>query len=187
MAVKQGQNTVNPIRDLEQIQIIKEYLLHQSYRDYFLFTFGINSGLRINDILKLRVIDVQNTDYLQVKEKKTNQTRKVRMTSVLKQEIEKYTRQMADSDLLFPSRKGTGPIGRETAWRIINNAAQVCGIEGATGTHSMRKTFGYHFYQQTKDVATLQQIFGHSAPSVTLRYIGVTPETADQLLEQFCL
>lgn len=136
MAVKQGQNTVNPIRDPEQIQIIKEYLLHQSYQDYFLFTFGINSGLRINDILKLRVIDVRNTDYLRVKEKKTNQTRKFRMTSVLKQEIEKYTRQMADSDLLFPSRKGTGPIGRETAWRIINNTAQMCGIEGGSDRHA---------------------------------------------------
>ncbi|WP_232454584.1 hypothetical protein [Domibacillus aminovorans] len=49
-------------------------------------------------------------------------------------------------------------------WRIINGAARACGIEGAIGTHTMRKTFGYHFYQQTKDVAMLQQIFGRSRP-----------------------
>ncbi|WP_430756995.1 hypothetical protein [Pseudobacillus badius] len=58
MTNKQGQNSVEPIRDLEKIRMIKEYLLHQSYRDYFLFTFGINSGLRISDILPLRVMYV---------------------------------------------------------------------------------------------------------------------------------
>ncbi|MCI2257104.1 site-specific integrase [Domibacillus sp. PGB-M46] len=187
MAANQGQNTVDPIRDPEQIRAMKEYLLHQSYRDYFLFTFGINSGLRISDIIGLRVMDVRNTDYLRIKEKKTSKVRKIRMTGALKQEIEKYTRQMADSDLLFPSRKGKGPIGRETAWRVVNSAARACDIGGSIGTHTMRKTFGYHFYQQTKDVAMLQQIFGHSAPSVTLRYIGINDEMVDQVLERFSL
>lgn len=187
MAEKQGQNTVDPIRDPEQIRAMKEYLLHQSYRDYFLFTFGINSGLRISDIISLRVMDVRNTDHLRVKEKKTGKIRKIRMTGALKQEIEKYTRQMAGSDLLFPSRKGKGPIGRENAWRVVNGAARACGITGAIGTHTMRKTFGYHFYQQTKDVAMLQQIFGHSAPSVTLRYIGINDEMIDNVLTTFSL
>jgi integrase len=187
MAAKQGQNSVDPIRDPEQIRAMKDYLLHQSYRDYFLFTFGINSGLRISDIVSLRVMDVRNTEHLRIKEKKTGNIRKIRMPGALKQEIEKYTRQMADSDLLFPSRKGKGAIGRETAWRVINGAARACRIEGAIGTHTMRKTFGYHFYQQTKDVAMLQQIFGHSAPSVTLRYIGISDEMVDQVLEQFSL
>ena len=187
MAKRQGQNTVDPIRDPEQIRAMKEHLLHQSYRDYFLFVFGLNSGLRLSDIVGLRVMDVRNTDHLRVKEKKTGNIRKIRMTGALKQEIEKYTRQMADSDLLFPSRKGKGPIGRETAWRVINGAARACGITGAIGTHTMRKTFGYHFYQQTKDVAMLQQIFGHSAPSVTLRYIGINEDMMDQALDQFSL
>ncbi len=189
MVEKQGQNTVDPIRDPEQIQAMKEYLLHKSYRDYFLFAFGINSGLRISDIVGLRVMDVRNTDHLQVKEKRTEKIRKIRMTGALKQEIEKYTRQMADSDFLFPSRKGKGtsPIGRETAWRIVNSAARACGIRGAIGTHTMRKTFGYHFYKQTKDVAMLQQIFGHSAPSVTLRYIGFTDDMVNQAFEEFSL
>jgi integrase len=187
MAARQGQNSVDPIRDPEQIRAMKDYLLHQSYRDYFLFTFGINSGLRISDIVSLRVMDVRNTAHLRIKEKKTGKIRKIRMTGALKQEIERYTRQMADSDLLFPSRKGKDAIGREMAWRVINGAARACRIEGAIGTHTMRKTFGYHFYQQTKDVAMLQQIFGHSAPSVTLRYIGISDEMVDQVLEKFSL
>jgi len=66
----QGQNSVEPIRDPGKIRDMKEYLLHQSYRDYFLFTFGINSGLRISDILPLRVMDVKYTEHLRVKEKR---------------------------------------------------------------------------------------------------------------------
>ncbi|OCA89313.1 site-specific integrase [Pseudobacillus wudalianchiensis] len=187
MTTKQGQNSVEPIRDPEQIRMMKEYLLHKSYRDYFLFVFGINSGLRISDILPLRVMDVRNTEHLRIREKKTGNYRKIKMSAALKQEIEKYTRRMADSDPLFPSRKGNVPIGRETAWRLINEASRVCGVEGAIGTHTMRKTFGYHFYQRTKDVAMLQQIFGHSSPAITLRYIGINDEMMDQALEEFSL
>lgn len=58
-------------------------------------------------------------EYLCVKEKKTDHIRKIKMTTALKQEIEKYIRRMSDSDYLFPSRKGNRPISRETAWRII--------------------------------------------------------------------
>ncbi|WP_353643401.1 hypothetical protein [Bacillus sp. 37MA] len=51
----------------------------------------------------------------------------------------------------------------------------------------MRKTFGYHFYQQTKDVAMMQQIFGHTGPSATLRYICINDDMVDQVLETFSL
>jgi site-specific recombinase XerD len=95
---------------------------------------------------------------LRIKEKKTGNIRKIKMAAALKQEIEKYTRGMADSDYLFPSRKGNRLISRETAWRIINEAAKAWGVEGPIGTHTMRKNFGYHFYQQAKDVAMVQQI-----------------------------
>jgi integrase len=136
----QGQNSVESIRDPEKIREMKEYLLYRSYRDYFLFTFRINSSLRISDILPLRVMDVKYTKHLRVKEKKAGNVRKIKMIAALKQEIEKYTRGMAHSDYLFPSRKGNRPISRETAWRIINEVAKECGVKGPIGTHTMRKT-----------------------------------------------
>ena len=184
---KTGQNRVEPIRDPEKIREMKEYLLHKSYRDYFLFVFGINSGLRISDILPLRVMDVKYTEHLNIREKKTKNIRKIKMTSSLKSEIEKYIKYKADSDYLFPSRKGNRPIGREAAWRIINEAARAVEIEGSIGTHTLRKTFGYHFYQQYKDVAMLQEILGHSSPSITLRYIGINDDMVDKALDGFAL
>lgn len=184
---KIGANAVEPLRDKEKIKEIKELLLHQSYRNYFLFVFGINSGLRISDIINLRVLDVKYTEHLKVREKKTHKIRKVKMTASLKNEIEKYVRNMADSDYLFPSRKGNKPISRVQAWKIINDAAREVGITDAIGTHTLRKTFGYHFYQKTKDAAMLQKIFGHSSPSITLRYIGINDDMIDQALDDFAL
>lgn len=187
MAEKKGANAVEPIRDLEKIQEMKQYLLHRSYRDYFLFIFGINSGLRISDILPLKAKDVKGTKYITIQEKKTKNIRKMIITKALKEEIHTYTYRMSDEDYLFPSRKGDKPISRVQAWKIIHGAAQACGVEGPIGTHTLRKTFGYHFYQQTKDVAMLQYIFGHSSPSITLRYIGINDDMVDQALEMFSL
>ncbi|OHR74757.1 site-specific integrase [Bacillus sp. UMB0893] len=184
---KIGANTVEPIRDRDKISEMKEVLLHQSYRNYFLFVFGINSGLRISDIISLRVLDVRYLDYLKVREKKTKKIRKIKMTLVLKTEIEKYIKNMADSDYLFPSRKGDQPISRVQAWKIITDAAKEVGITDSIGTHTLRKTFGYHFYQKTKDAAMLQKIFGHSSPSITLKYIGISDDMIDRALDDFAL
>lgn len=182
-----GANAVDPIRDKADIQHMKEVLLHQSYRNYFLFVFGINSGLRISDMIELKVLDVRDFDYLKVRERKTNNTRSVKMTRALKKEIDKYISSREDYDYLFPSRKGKRPISRVQAWKIIHDAAKQVGIKDAIGTHTLRKTFGYHFYQRNKDVAKLQQIFGHSSPSITLRYIGITDDMIDQALDDFSL
>ncbi|MBO8430908.1 site-specific integrase, partial [Spirochaetes bacterium] len=53
------------------------------------------------------------------------------------------------------------------------------------GTHSMRKSFGYHHYKQFKDVAMLQMIFNHSSPQITLRYIGINQDQIDNSYRQF--
>ena len=55
------------------------------------------------------------------------------------------------------------------------------------GTHTLRKTFGYHFYKKTKDVAMLQDIFNYSAPVVTKRYIGISQDEIDLAIDEFSL
>jgi integrase len=72
------------------------------------------------------------------------------------------------------------------AYRILNKAAKNIGI-GEIGTHTLRKTFGYLFYQKTKDVALLQELFNHSAPSITLRYIGINQDLMDNAMDDFKL
>ena len=95
---------------------------------------------------------------------------------------------MSDDEYLFTPviGKSKKPISREMAWIILNKAARELGLE-EIGTHTLRKTFGYHFYQKTKDVALLQNIFNHSSPSVTLRYIGINQDIIDNALDEFNL
>ena len=72
-------------------------------------------------------------------------------------------------------------------YKIIRNACKKSGIEQCVGTHTLRKTFGYHFYKKFKDIALLQKIFNHTSPAVTLRCIGIEEEQVYKSYIQFAL
>lgn len=176
---------VQPIRDKETIEKFKSELLKTGYRNYLMFTLGINSGLRISDILNLKVEDVLGS-HIMLKEKKTGKSKRFYINSKLREDIDTYVRNLKKEDYLFPSRKGGEPISRVQAYRILNTVASNLGIK-EIGTHTLRKTFGYWHYKQHKDVAVLQDIFNHSAPSITLRYIGINDDIKDDTIKEFYL
>lgn len=178
---------VQPIRTLEEIQRMKDSLLRYcSYRDYFLFVFGTNVGLRVSDILPLRVEEIRGKTHIRIKEQKTGKFRTIYVNEYLREEIEKYTHSMNSNDLLFPSRKGEGCITPTQAYRSLQKAAEMANIEHV-GTRTLRKTFGYHHYKTHKDIAVLQEIFSHSSPSITKRYIGITQDEIENTLKDFSL
>lgn len=174
---------VNPITDKKKLQDMKEALMMSSYRDFVLFEIGINSGLRVSDLLSLKVKDVRGKLHLSITEGKTKKKKQFYIQHI-SDVIEKYTKHMEEDDWLFPSRKGNKAISRIQAYNILNKAADLIGLE-KIGTHTMRKTFGYWYYKQTKDVAYLMKIFNHSSQSVTLRYIGIEQEEIDNTLKGF--
>lgn len=177
-------NFVQPIRDPEVIRAIKQYLREKNERDYMMFILGINSGLRISDILPLRVSDAKRP-YFSMREKKTGKQKRLDMTPALRRELKAYVEDKNDHEFLFKSREGINkPIGRSMAYKILRDAAAFVNID-EIGTHTLRKTFGYHFYKMTKDVALLQKIFNHTSPSVTLRYIGIEQDGIDKAMRVF--
>ena len=176
---------VQPIREAKVIEQMKHELLKNGLRDYMLFVVGINTGLRIGDILTLKVNDVKDA-HITIREEKTGKSKRIKISGI-REELDSYTSTMQDDEYLFQSQKGTNkPITRVQAYRILNKVADKLGI-GEIGTHTLRKTFGYHFYQKTKDVALLQELFNHSAPSVTLRYIGINQDIMDRAMDDFKL
>ena len=182
---KKLMNKVEPIRDKEKIEEIKTELLKSSMRNYMIFVVGINTGLRISDILELKVEDVKDTSHIKIKEGKTNKTKKFYINSELRKELDKYIKNMSDHEYLFQSRNGINkPLSRSQVYRILNEAGENVGLE-SIGCHSTRKTFGYHHYQQHKDIALLQELFNHSVPSITLDYIGVNQDVMDNSLNDF--
>lgn len=177
---------VEPIRNLSEIQRIKK-ILSNNLRDRLLFVFGINTGLRISDILKLKVKDVKNRNHLTITEQKTNKIKKFLIMNELKQEIKSYIKDKQSDTYLFKSSQSNNPISRIQAYRIIHSACKKAKVKGNIGTHTLRKTFGYHFYKKTKDIVILQNIFNHSSPKITLRYIGINQDIIDRSLKNFYL
>lgn len=178
---------VEPIRDREKIEKVKRILKRNGTRNFLLFLFGINSGLRISDLLKLKVADVCNKDYIEIVEKKTGKYKRFPITKSYKEELEEFIQDREPDEWLFASKKGEKAITRIQAYRIISAACFEAGITSRIGTHTLRKTFGYHFYQEKKDIALLQFIFNHSSPFVTLRYIGINQDMIDSSLHSFAL
>ena len=178
---------VEPIRNKEKIELVKRILKQHGTRDFLLFLMGTNSGLRISDILKLKVLDVKDKKYIELIEQKTSKYKRFPITKSFKKELDEFIVGKDNDEWLFASQRGNKAISRIQAYRIICSACVGAGITTHIGTHTLRKTFRYHFYQENKDVALLQCIFNHSAPSVTLRYIGINQDIIDSKLNAFCL
>lgn len=178
---------VQPIRDREIIQKMKHELLKGGLRNSMLFNIGINTGLRVSDILNLKVIDVKDRTHISINEQKTKKQKRILININLKKDIDEYIYGMEMDEYLFKSRKGkNNPLSRVQAYRILNVAAKKLNLSDI-GTHTMRKTFGYWHYNIYKDVAILQDIFNHSSPSITLRYIGINDDIKDNTIKDFYL
>lgn len=138
-------------------------------------------------ILKLLVSDVIDgnklKDRIRLREKKTNKFKDFPLSDNAKSALKEYlkTREYKLNEPLFISRKNKGFLLRQQAYRIINNVANEVGIKEKIGTHTLRKTFGYHAYNNGYDIALIQKLFNHSSPSTTLRYIGITQEEIDDV------
>lgn len=178
---------VEPIRERYEIELVKNILKKQSERDYIMFLLGINSGLRISDILQLKVNDVKNKKFIELFEKKTKKYKRFPISGNLKTELDNFTKEKKGESWLFSSNRTNNPITRIQAYRIIRKACKDAGIELNIGTHTLRKTFGYHFYLKTKDIALLQTILNHSSPKITLKYICINQDLIDSSLKAFAL
>jgi integrase len=187
---------VQPIRDTKKIDTMKSIMKGESnYRDLLLFTLGINTGLRISDILALKWSSFLNGgkllkagDQLNVVEIKTKKAK----TFVINKSVAEALKLYHDSldsvnpdDPVFSSRKtadGTlKPITRIAAWQMLNRYADMVGLDEGIGTHTLRKTFGYHLYKKGVALEYIQKMLNHSSPAITLRYIGITQEQLNDI------
>lgn len=172
--------TVQPIRDKETVLDISDYLEDKNIRDCVLFNFGIYTGFRISDILKLKVRDIKEfleTNTIDIIEQKTKKERIIELNPDLRDILKEFIKDKKDYEYIFKSRKKKDgiykSITREHAGRILKNAGKQFGIR-RINTHTMRKTFGYFLYKETGDIVQVKEALNHSDISVTKRYIGLT-------------
>lgn len=172
-------NEVKAITDEGKLLEILIYLKSNNQRNYILFLLGLHTGLRISDILNLRIKDVYKKDKILIREKKTDKKREIVLTKVLKKELNRYCNGRDPEEYILKSRQGKNkPIGRTQAYRIISDTAKKFGVS-YIGCHSLRKTFGRKHYRKYGDLEELRRVFNHSNASITSRYIGIEQEIID--------
>lgn len=175
---------VEPIKNKSQILQIENYLKCRNKRDRMIWVLGVNSGLRISDIISLNVSDVLNRTHIEIFEKKTGKYKKFLINKKLKSALNSYIKERNPNEPLFLGKRGKR-INRCQVYRFINLACKNVGIGVNVGTHTMRKSFGYHHYQQFKDAVILQKIFNHSSQKITLRYLGIEQDEIDVSYKNF--
>lgn len=202
--------TVYPIKTHKDIIAMANWLYEHKNNKYVLaFTLGINLGLRANELLDLKmnqvfspdgsvrlIEDEENTsDGIDIYQSKTKKHRTVFLNAACKDALEwafpikgAY---LHSEEYLFPSREG-GAIQVGTFRKVLKEAAAACGLKQNIGTHTCRKTWGWHQYKYNSekanlDITMLQRAFGHSSPEVTLRYLGITDEEDKALYKNMCI
>lgn len=182
--------SVDPIRDTKKISQIKNVLRGQKrWRDLLLFVVGINTALRVSDLLKLRIGDFVDTDgaiydNFRIREEKRNKTNTLTINDSIKGVLAEYLAAYPtiinnpEHYLFFNTRSNdfNEPIKRGQAWSMISEICHDVGLRGNFGTHSLRKTWGYQARMSGVELPIIMHKFKHSSLDYTKRYIGITDD-----------
>ena len=170
---------VDPIKNLKDIKAIKK-MLHDKPRDLCLFTLGINTNLRASDLLKITagmVRHLEAGDELTLKEKKTGKHRRITLNKAVIASIQALlsSRGYQDNEPLFVGQRGCLTV--PSVNRLVKTWCKSINLKGNFGSHSLRKTFGFH--QRTTygvGIPELMVTFNHSSQRQTLDYLCIQDE-----------
>ena len=189
---------VQPIRDLDVLDkcydIAREHDRQKKTGEVsweLILLVGFNTSLRVSDFRRFKVQDIRGKDYAQIQAKKTGKEARILINPSARREINRLlVGRKGDEYILQSKQKDYAthkprPISRQRVYQIMNAIAKRAGIEERIGCHTLRKTFGYHYYKMTGDVVSLQRILCHSYQRETLIYIGVIQENIDESLMKF--
>ncbi|MGH1375809.1 MAG: tyrosine-type recombinase/integrase [Alphaproteobacteria bacterium] len=181
---------VEPIRLTSAIMAINEHLQDQP-RNLCLFILGINTAYRAGELLSLRVADVSHLkvgDILEIKQLKNHKYRQATLNGAAYHALNSWLAvhpNPTPSAYLFLSQRG-GAITVSTLCNYMKLWCSHAGLNGNFGSHTLRKTWGFHQRTMNKDadVSLLMRAFGHASEAQTLSYLGIQPkEVRDLYLE----
>ena len=149
---------------------------------------GINNGLRVGDLLKLKVSDVDRLkpgQTITIQEGKTGKENILMVNKAVHKAIKNFLEetQPESDEFLFASQKGKRPLTIQTVNAMIKRWARAINLRENYGAHTLRKTFGY--IQRTKfgvGFEVLAKRYNHSSPAVTMRYLGITSDEVNECL-----
>ncbi|MFL8712835.1 tyrosine-type recombinase/integrase [Clostridioides sp. GD02377] len=176
---------VDPIKSQKDIDKVKRYLYERDKRYYLIFVLGINTGLRISDIVKLKVSQVYKRTHVYLKEQKTSKTNNTKINASAREAINEYCCNLSKDDYLFISQKGEH-LKEKTAYKVLKKAFKKCRLRGNFGTHTLRKTYAWHM-NKTEGLEVVQWALNHANQSDTLVYLGMKQEALDRAVDRLNL
>lgn len=184
-------STTEPIRNRHKLQKFRNYYkdTEPHRRNYLLIVTGLNTALRISDILALKwgdIYDVKSKsvcNHIRLYEHKTGKEQEIAINKSLRDALRSVLRgeSAPDPDDYIFKGYGSGPMHRSTAYRIIKKAADAVGLTGNISCHSLRKTFGYHAWKHGAQPVLLMNIYNHSSFQITKRYLGIDQDDKDRV------
>ena len=177
---------VEPIRKKKDIEMIKRNLAG-SARDLCLFTLGINTAYRANELLSIRVdqvMDLDVGDVIELKQSKTDRYRQVMLNRKAVEAIQGLLRShfYRKKDYLFFSLRGDR-LSVPSVSRLVKGWCEQIRLPGNYGSHTLRKTWGYWQYQRGTQIPLLMEAFGHQTQQQTLAYLGIQDEDVGAIFE----
>ena len=202
-----GKNKSIAIKDKIELKRVQSYLKENNYKAYILFQIGLATGYRGQDLIKLTILDIKKAiekrKFIVLEEKKLNifKSKNDLDKSIKKDNFERtafigdnlikllneFIIGKEDTEFIYSSKKGKGKgiykqhVRRDTLGKEFKKARENCGYSGTCGTHTPRKTYGYtQYHSHDKDITFVQELFGHSSPTITRRYIGIDEEEREE-------
>lgn len=185
-------STTQPIRNPQELELFKNYyeIIQPHPRNSLLIHLGINTALRISDLLHLTWQDVYDfngksfRNHLNITERKTGKINSIALNKNALLALDTFfqvTKSNRHDDFLFPGKEKSQPLSRYQAYRIIKKAAEASHLQGNISCHSLRKTFGYYAWKSGAQPVLLMNIYNHSSFQITKRYLGIEQDDKDEI------
>lgn len=166
-------------KDIEKVK--RHFRNNKDARLYPMLVIGLNTGLRISDIVNLKVKDIRGKEYLNIKsQQKTDKRREIYINENIKEVMSDYYFDYEGYEYLFKSQKG-GHISADYAYILFKKAFKKCKLKYNLATHSMRKTYG-RVINEKYGINMTQSALGHENQRDTLKYIGLEKEMLDRVI-----
>jgi len=189
---------VEPIRDRRKISQIKNLLRgKKQYRNLLLFVVGINSALRISDLLQLKIGHFINKsgkikNRFSIREQKRGKRHEIIINNSIREALVEYLNYYPQiigdpGNYLFFNPKTKYQLKRGQAWKFVSNICKDVGLQGNYGTHSLRKTWGYHARMNGVDLALIMYKLNHNSIAYTKRYLGITDDELEDVVKRLNL
>lgn len=183
--------TTQPIKNRVDVERLKDFYrtVRPNARNYALIVLGLNSALRISDMLSLKWKDVYDfsamrfLERMELVEKKTNKKQSIPLNSNVREALEALFSEQENKQeegWIFMGWQGR-PLSRVQAFRVVSEAARELSLGKHISCHSLRKTFGYHAYKMGVSPSLLMELYNHSSYQVTKRYLGLGQDEKDEV------